>query len=315
MRYRRLGSSGLKVSAVGLGGNNFGRATDVQMTERIIHKALDLGVNFFDTADVYGRGTSEEHVGRALVQRRGEAVVATKVAMDMASGPNETGASRKHIMDGVHASLRRLKIDHIDLLQIHRWDPEAPIEETMSALDDLVRQGKVRYVGSSNFSAWQIVWSLWASDRRGWVSLVSEQPEYSLLHRCIERDLMPACQTFGVGIIPYFPLAGGLLTGKYREGEPYPPGTRLEQLERFRNRFATPRNFAIVRKLETWARDHGHPLTELAVAWLLARPAVSTVITGVTRPEQVEANVKAADWELTPAEVEEVAALAPREGA
>ncbi len=311
MRYRRLGKSGLKVSVVGLGGNNFGRVTDAQTTERIIHKALDLGVNFFDTADAYGRGVSEEQVGQALAQRRGEAVLATKVAMDMGTGPNETGASRQHITDGVHASLRRLKMDHIDLLQIHRWDRDTPIEETMSALDDLVRQGKVRYVGSSNFSGWQIVWSLWASDRRGWVSLVSEQPEYSLLHRNIEREVMPACEAFGVGIIPYFPLAGGLLTGKYREGEPFPSGTRLEQMERMRNRFATPRNFAIARAVETWARDHGHPVTELAVAWLLARPAVSTVITGVTKPEQVEANVKAADWDLSPAEVDEVAALAP----
>jgi len=313
MRYRRLGHSGLKVSAVGLGGNNFGRVTDTQTSERIIHRALDLGVNFFDTADVYGRGVSEEHVGRALAQRRAEAVVATKVAMEMGPGPNETGASRKHIMDGVHASLRRLDMDHIDLLQIHRWDREAPIDETMSALDDLVHQGKVRYVGSSNFRAWQLVWSLWASDRRGWVSMISEQPEYSLLNRSIERELMPACQAFGVGIIPYFPLAGGMLTGKYKEGEAFPPGTRLERMERSRNMFATPRNFAIVRKLEAWARDHGHPLTELAVAWLLARSMVSTVITGVTKPEQVEANVKAADWDLTPAEAEEVANLAPME--
>ena len=313
MRYRRLGQSGLKVSAVGLGGNNFGRVTDAQTSERIIHRALDLGVNFFDTADVYGRGVSEEHVGRALAQRRAEAVVATKVAMEMGPGPNETGASRKHIMDGVHASLRRLNMDHVDLLQIHRWDREAPIDETMSALDDLVHQGKVRYVGSSNFRAWQLVWSLWASDRRGWVSMISEQPEYSLLNRSIERELMPACQAFGVGIIPYFPLAGGMLTGKYKEGEAFPPGTRLERMERSRNMFATPRNFAIVRTLEAWARDHGHPLTELAVAWLLARPMVSTVITGVTKPEQVEANVKAADWDLSPAEVEEVANLAPME--
>ena len=313
MRYRRLGHSGLKVSAVGLGGNNFGRVTDAQTSERIIHRALDLGVNFFDTADVYGRGVSEEHVGRALAQRRAEAVVATKVAMEMGPGPNETGASRKHIMDGVHASLRRLNMDHVDLLQIHRWDREAPIDETMSALDDLVHQGKVRYVGSSNFRAWQLVWSLWASDRRGWVSMISEQPEYSLLNRSIERGLMPACQAFGVGIIPYFPLAGGMLTGKYKEGEAFPPGTRLERMERSRNMFATPRNFAIVRTLEAWARDHGHPLTELAVAWLLARPMVSTVITGVTKPEQVEANVKAADWDLSPAEAEEVANLAPME--
>jgi aryl-alcohol dehydrogenase-like predicted oxidoreductase len=231
----------------------------------------------------------------------------------MGSGPNDVGASRKHIMDGVHASLRRLNMDHVDLLQIHVWDGETSIDETMSALDDLVHQGKVRYVGSSNFRAWQLVWALWASDRRGWVSMISEQPEYSLLNRSIERELMPACQAFGVGIIPYFPLAGGMLTGKYKEGEAFPPGTRLEQMERSRNMFATPRNFAIVRKLEAWARDHGHPLTELAVAWLLARPMVSTVITGVTKPEQVEANVKAADWDLTLAEAEDVAKLAPPE--
>ena len=314
MRYRRLGSSGLKVSAVGLGCNNFGRRiTDAQVSERIIHRALDLSVNFFDTADSYGPGVSEEHVGRALAQRRGEAVVATKVAAKMGSGANDAGASRKHIMDGVHASLRRLNMDHIDLLQIHVWDGETPIDETMNALDDLVRQGKVRYVGSSNFRAWQLVWSLWSCDRRGWVSMICEQPEYSLLNRSIERDLMPACQAFGVGIIPYLPLAGGMLTGKYKEDEALPAGTRFEHMTRFRSMFVTPRNFAIVRKLEAWARDHGHPLTELAVAWLLARPMVSTVITGATTPEQVEANVKAADWDLTQAEVEEVAALAPLE--
>jgi aryl-alcohol dehydrogenase-like predicted oxidoreductase len=287
--------------------------TDTQTSERIIHRALDLGVNFFDTADVYGRGVSEEHVGRALAKRRAEAVVATKVGWAMGDGPNDTGASRKHVIDGVHASLRRLSMDHVDLLQIHVWDGATSIDETMEALDDLVRQGKVRYVGSSNFKAWQLVWSLWSSARRGWASMISEQPQYSLLNRGIEHDLMPACQAFGVGIIPYFPLAGGMLTGKYNEGEAFPPGTRLEQMERSRNMFATPRNFAIVRKLEAWARDHGHPLTELAVAWLLARPMVSTVITGVTKPEQVEANVKAADWDLTPAEVEDVAKLAPME--
>ncbi len=311
MRYRRLGSSGLKVSAVGLGGNNFGRVTDPQTSERIIHRALDLGVNFFDTADVYGRGVSEEHVGRALAKRRAEAVVATKVGWAMGDGPNDTGASRKHVIDGVHASLRRLNMDHVDLLQIHVWDGATSIDETMEALDDLVRQGKVRYVGSSNFKAWQLVWSLWSSARRGWASMISEQPQYSLLNRGIEHDLMPACRAFGVGIIPYFPLAGGMLTGKYKEGEAFPPGTRLEQVERSRDMFATPRNFAVVRKLEAWARDHGHPLTELAVAWLLTRPMVSTVITGVTKLEQVEANVKAADWDLTQAEAEEVAALAP----
>jgi aryl-alcohol dehydrogenase-like predicted oxidoreductase len=298
---------------VGLGCNNFGRKiTDAQVSARIVHRALDLGVTFFDTADSYGRGISEEHIGGALGERRADVVVATKVAAPMGSGPNQTGMSRQHVMDGVHDSLRRLRMDHVDLLQIHRWDSETPVDETMRALDDLVRDGKVRYVGSSNFKAWQLVWSLWVSDRRGWVSMVSEQSQYSLLNRGLERELMPACQAFGVGIIPYFPLAEGMLTGKYREGEALPPDSRLQWAERSRH-FATPRNFAIVRKLEAWARDHGHTLTELAVAWLLARPMVSSVITGATKPEQIEANVKAAEWDLTPAEVDEVAQLAPLE--
>jgi aryl-alcohol dehydrogenase-like predicted oxidoreductase len=312
MRYRRLGSSGLKVSVVGLGGNTFGRSVDAPGTARIVHTALGLGVNFFDTADIYSRGVSEEFLGRALADRRGQAVVATKVHGPMGDGPNEQGSSRSHILDGVNASLRRLGMDHIDLLQMHNWESETPIEETLGALDDLVRWGKVRYIGCSNFDAWQLVWSLWTSDRRGWTSFVSVQPEYSLLARGVEDELLPACQALGIGVIPYFPLAGGVLTGKYREGEPAPSGTRGYQSERFETRFMTPRNLAVARRLEEWARTRGHTVTELAVAWLAARPAVSTVITGVTKPEQVQANVKAADWELTPAEADEVAAMAPR---
>ncbi|MDR7522840.1 MAG: aldo/keto reductase [Armatimonadota bacterium] len=314
MRYRRLGRSGLKVSVLGLGCNTFGRFADADQTARIVHAALDLGVNFFDTADVYSQGVSEEFLGRALGSRRGRAVVATKVVGAMGDGPNDRGASRAHITDGVHASLRRLGTDHIDLLQLHNWDPETPLEESLEALNDLVRAGKVRYVGCSNYTAWQLVWALWISDRRGWASFVSVQPEYSLLARGVEADLLPACVAFGVGVIPYFPLAAGMLTGKYREGEPAPPGTRGYESPRFQQRFATPRNFAIVRRLEAWARERGHSVAELAIAWLLARPAVSTVITGTTRPEQVEANVRATAWELTPSEVEEVASLAPVDG-
>lgn len=312
MRYRRLGSSGLKVSVLGLGGNTFGRFADADQTARIVHAALDLGVNFFDTADIYSQGTSEEFLGRALAGRRGQALVATKVVGAMGPGPNERGASRAHIMDGVHASLGRLQMDYVDLLQLHAWDSETPIEESLRALDDLVSGGKVRYIGCSNFAAWQLVWSLWVSDRRGWVPFVSVQPEYSLVAREIEQELLPACQAFGIGVIPFFPLAGGLLTGKYREGEPAPPGTRGHQSERFEQRFMTARNFAIARRAEAWAQERGHALAEMAIAWLLARPAVCTVITGVTRPEQVEANAKATEWELAPAEAEEVAALAER---
>ncbi len=311
MRYRRLGNSGLKVSVLGLGGNTFGRFVDAEGTARIVGAALDLGVNFFDTADIYSKGASEEHLGRALAGRRGEAIIATKVFNAMGEGPNERGSSRAHIMDGVHAGLRRLSVDCVDLLQLHEWDGEAPIEESLRALDDLVRQGKVRYIGCSNFAAWQLVWSLWTSDRRGWAPFVSVQPEYSLLARGVESELLPACQAFGIGVIPYFPLGGGMLTGKYSEGTPAPEGTRGYQSERFEQRFATPRNFAIVRALEAWARERGHTVAELAVAWLLTRPAVSTVITGVTKPEQVEANVRAAGWELSAAEADEVAALAP----
>ncbi|MGH2373743.1 MAG: aldo/keto reductase [bacterium] len=315
MRYRGLGSSGLKVSVVGLGGNTFGRTVDADQAARIVHAALDLGVNFFDTADIYTRGVSEEFYGRALAGHRNRAILATKVHGTMGDGPNDRGSSRAHIMDGVHASLKRLNMDHIDLLQLHSWDDEAPIEESLGALSDLVHQGKVRYIGCSNFAAWQLVWSLWISDRRNWASFVSVQPEYSLVVRDAEDELLPACQAFGIGVVPFFPLAGGVLTGKYREGEPAPPGTRGYQSERFQQRFATPLNLAIVRRLETWAQAHGHTVGELAIAWLLARPAVSTVITGVTKPEQVQANARAAEWELTQAEAEEVAALASVDGA
>ncbi len=311
MIYRRLGSSGLKVSVVGLGGNTFGRFADAEQTARIVQTALDLGINFFDTADVYSRGTSEEYLGRALAGRRDQAVVATKAYGPMGEGPNEQGSSRAHLTDAVHASLRRLDTGHIDLLQLHGWDDETPLEETLEALDDLVRQGKVRYVGCSNFAAWQMVWALGISERRGLARFVSAQPEYSLLARGVEAEVLPACSTFGVGVIPYFPLAGGLLTGKYREGEAAPEGTRGFQNERFGQRFMTARNFEAVRRLDEWARARGHSVSELAIAWLLARPAVSTVITGVTKPHQVEANARAAEWVLTAGEAEEVATLLP----
>ncbi len=310
MRYRRLGHAGLKVSLVGLGGNTFGRSTDGAQTARIVHTALDLGINFFDTAETYNKGTSEEHLGRALSGRRDRAIVATKVGWEIGEEPNERGASRARVMAGVEGSLRRLNMSHVDLLLIHKWDPETPLEETLGALNDLVQQGKVRYIGCSNFTAWQLVWSLRISDRRDWASFVSVQPEYSLLARQVETELLPACQAFGIGVIPYFPLAGGVLTGKYREGQPAPPGTRGHQSERFEQRFMTPHNLAIVRRLEEWAKAHGHSVIELAVSWLLARPAVSTVITGVTKSEQVEANARAADWEMTQADVQEVAAMA-----
>ncbi|GBD29633.1 L-glyceraldehyde 3-phosphate reductase [bacterium HR32] len=314
MKYRRLGRSGLEVSVVGIGCNNFGRTVDAEGTERVVRAALDCGITFFDTADSYGQGRSEEYLGRALRGRRHEAVIATKVGWELGPGPNQRGASRARVLSGIETSLRKLGTDFVDLYQVHRWDPNTPLEETLEALADVVRQGKARYVGCSNFAAWQLVWSLWIADRRGWPAFVTVQPEYSLLNRAVERELLPACQAFGVGVIPYFPLAGGLLTGKYREQEPPPPGTRFAQLPHMRERFATPRNFEVVRRLEGWARERERTLSELAVAWLLARPMVCTVIAGATSPEQVQANARAAEWELTPEEVEEVARLAPLEG-
>ncbi len=309
MEYKRLGRSGLKVSVVGLGGNTFGRMADEEMTARLVDTALDLGVNFFDTADVYNAGVSEQFLGKALGGKRDRALIASKVSMKMGDGPNDTGSSRGHIVSGVHASLRRLGTDYLDLLQLHAWDATTPLDETMRALDDLVRDGKVRYIGCSNFTAWQLVWSLWESDRRDLVSFVSVQPRYSLVDRSIEAELLPACREFGVGIIPYSPLAGGVLTGKYEEGAAPPPGTRAAGNERFAGQHGTPRNFAIARDAQQWAEERGHTVGDLAIAWLVANPEVSSVIAGVTKPEQVADNVRGGAWKLTPAEVAEVNAL------
>lgn len=309
MQYKRLGKSGLKVSVIGLGGNTFGRYADAAETARCIHTALDHGITFFDTADVYNAGVSETYVGQALAGRRDRAVIASKVAMAMGEGPNDKGLSRTHILDGVHASLKRLGTEYIDLLQVHQWDAETPLEETMRALDDLVRDGKVRYIGCSNFTAWQLVWSLWTSAAHNLTSFVSVQPRYSLVDRAIEGELLPACREFGIGIIPYSPLAGGVLTGKYEAGKEPPPGTRAHGNERFAAQHGTERNLALARRVQEWAESHGHTVGELAIAWLVAHPEVSSVIAGVTKPEQVEANARAGEWLLTPDEVAAVAAL------
>lgn len=308
MEYRSLGRSGVKASAVGLGGNQFGGKVDGAGTARIVHAAMDLGVNFIDTADVYSRGRSEEVLGAALTDRWDGVVLATKVRSPMGDGPNDRGASRYHIMEGVDASLRRLRADHIDLLQIHAWDAETPIEETMRALDDLVSGGKVRYVGASNYLAWQLCRSNDVAEFRGWAPFVSVQPHYHMLERSIEAELVPYCREFGVGILPYFPLAGGFLTGKYREGTPPPEGSRGESNPYVQGYF-TPENFARVTTLGAWAEARGHTMAELATAWLLAQPRISSVIAGVTSPEQVEANVAAAAWRLSPEEEAEVRAV------
>lgn len=305
MEYRRLGNSGLRVSVTGLGGNTFGRAVDASGVARIVGAALDAGVNFFDTADIYNAGASEEMLGRALRGRRGGAVIATKAGMRMGEGPNDNGASRQHLTASLDASLRRLDTDYVDLYQIHRDDSETPLEETLSTLDSFVQAGKVRYAGCSNYDAWRMTRALWISEQRGWAPFVSNQPEYNILSREIERELIPACLELGVGVIPYSPLAGGVLTGKYVAGQPAPEGTRGYNNPRFQSRLA-PETLDAVARLDTWARARGHTVGELALSWLVAQPAVSTVIAGATSSEQVAANVAAMAWRLSGDDLAEI---------
>jgi 1-deoxyxylulose-5-phosphate synthase len=308
MEYRQLGKSGLRVSVIGLGGNTFGRYADQQQTTAIVRQALESGINMIDTADVYGNGVSEGLLGKAIQGHRDELVIATKVGMRMGDGPNEHGSSRRRVISGCEASLRRLQIDAIDLYQIHTFDPLTPLEETLGALDDLVRAGKVRYIGCSNYDAWRIVQALWISDRAHLARFVSIQPEYNLLKRDAERDITPVCEEFGLGIIPYFPLEAGVLTGKYKPDEQPPEGTRGYDNPRFASRLARP-TLETVQRLDAWAHDSGHSVTELALAWLASRPAVSTIIAGTRRPEQVVANARAADWKLSPDDLAEVERL------
>ncbi|HLV57270.1 MAG TPA: aldo/keto reductase [Natronosporangium sp.] len=297
MRYRRLGDSGLRVSVVGLGCNNFGRRIDADATREVVAAALDLGVTLFDTADTYGAGLSEEYLGAALKGRRDDVVIATKFGHDM-GGANgaDWGArgARRYIVRAVEASLRRLGTDWIDLYQMHSPDPGTPIEETMAALDDLVRAGKVRYVGHSNFAAWQVADAAWVARTRGLTPFVSAQNHYHLLHREVERELVPACQRFGLGVLPYFPLASGLLTGKYRRDTPPPPGTRLAA-DRFAERLRRA-PWDTIEALERYAAERGRTLLDVAIGGLAAQPAVASVIAGATRPEQVRANVAAGAW-------------------
>jgi len=307
VEYRNLGNSGLKVSAVGLGCNNFGMRNDAEQTRAIVHRSLDEGITLFDTADIYGnRGGSEEMLGKALGERRRDAVVATKFGMAMGDGPYLRGGSRRYIMAAAEASLKRLGTDYIDLYQIHQPDPETPQNETLEALNDLVRSGKVRYLGCSNFAAWQTVDAMWISRANDLAPYVSAQNQYNLLDRRIERELVPACRQFGVGILPYFPLASGFLTGKYRRGAEPPKGTRLSLVKRMADQTLTDENFAKLERLDKFARDHNHTLLELAVGWLASQPQVSSVISGATSPEQVTENVKAGNWKLTSEELAEV---------
>lgn len=307
MEFRNLGGSGLRVSAVGIGCNNFGGRTDFETSRKVIHKAIDLGITLFDTADVYAdMGGSETVLGQVLGDRRKEIVLATKYAKPMSRDGRKQGASRGYIMSAVEASLTRLKTDYIDLYQQHDFDPLTPIEETLRALEDLVRQGKVRYIGNSNFPAWRIAEAELTARGIHVSPFVSCQDEYSLLVRDIEKDLLPAAQAYNLGLLPFFPLASGLLTGKYKPGAAAPADTRFAKAPALRDRYVTPRNEAIVAKLETFAKTRGHSMLELAFSWLAARPQVSSVIAGATRVEQIEQNVKAIDWKLTAEDMAEI---------
>lgn len=305
MEYRNLGKSGVKVSVIGLGTNQFGGKVDQDGVNTIINEALDLGINFIDTADMYQKGRSEEALGVALQGKRREVVLATKVWARTGDGPNEAGTNRYHIMWAVEDSLRRLQTDHIDLYQLHRWDAGVPIEETLHAMDNLVRSGKVRYIGSSNFASWQLAKANLLADFRNMVPLITEQGHYHMLERQVEHEMLPYCEAHGVGFIPFFPLAGGFLTGKYKRGEAAPAGSRGEQ-SAYVQRYMTETNYDIVEKLTAWAEAREHTMNELAHAWLLAQPAVSSVISGLTKLEHLRANAAAGEWVLTPEEAEEV---------
>ena len=306
MEYRQLGSTGLQVSAVGLGTNNFGFRMDEESSIKVAHQAVEEGINFIDTANSYGRYLSEERIGIAFKDVRKDVLIATKFGNGMGDGPNTRGASRHHIMQQVEGSLRALQTDYIDLYMIHRPDANTPIEETLRAMDDLVHQGKVRYLGCSNFSAWQLCEATWMSKSLNLAPFTSVQNEYNMLNRSVERELVPFCKEYNVGIVPFYPLAGGFLTGKYRQGETVPEGTRLAGNERAQGNTLTEKNFAMLSKLEDFAEERGHPMVELAIAWLLGNSTVSSVISGATKTEQVTANAKAADWHLTPEDMKEI---------
>ena len=313
MEYRNLGSSGLRVSLVGLGCNNFGMRSDLEQTRAVVDRAFDLGITLFDTADMYGsRGGSETQLGKILGHRRKDIVLASKFGMAMSDDGTKIGASRRYIMSAVEDSLRRLKTDWIDLYQLHQPDPLTPLDETMQALDDLVTQGKIRYIGCSNLPSWQVVESQWISKYMRLNRFVSCQDEYNILNRDVEAELIPAMQKYGCGLLPYFPLASGLLTGKYKRTE-MPEGARLTDMPTFANRiYLTDENFDIVDNLNKFANKTGHSILELAFGWMASRPTTASIIAGATKPEQIDANVAAVNWVLSQSEIDEVDKISAR---
>ncbi len=320
MEYRKLGNTGLKVSQVSLGGNNFGWYADENVSISVINHALDVGINFIDTADIYDHGNSEIFIGKALKGKRDRVIIATKFSGPMGDNPNDRGGSRYHVIRAAEASLKRLQTDYIDVYQMHFPDTQTSIEETLRALDDLIRAGKVRYIGCSNFTAWQLTEALWTSRTHNLHSFATNQVRYNLLERSIESELVPCCLVQNVGIIPWFPLAGGFLTGKYRKGEERPADGRLSGPSpagppgnRAYDIFFTDTNFEKLTIWESFAKNHGHTMGELAIAWLLSKPYVSTVIAGARKVEQIDSNIAAVEWKLSPEDIAEFeAAEAPK---
>ncbi|HTF91474.1 MAG TPA: aldo/keto reductase [Verrucomicrobiae bacterium] len=306
MEYRQLGNSGVRVSVVGLGTNRFG-SQEVGQAEvnRLIDGALETGVNFIDTANVYNDGRSEETLGTALKGRMDKVVMATKFSFPRKTSANGWGASRYHMIQAVEQSLRRLQSDRIDLLYCHRWDDTTPIEETLRGLDDLIRMGKVTYIGASLYASWQLAHANVLAELKGWTPFVVLQSEYNMLKRGVEREVLPYCRAHKVGFVPYYPLAGGFLTGKYEMGKPPPSGSRGESTRNVQE-LMVERNYKIVTRLSAWAKDHGRGVNELAQAWLLAQPQICSVITGAKNLEQLSSNVKATDWALTNDELGEI---------
>jgi aryl-alcohol dehydrogenase-like predicted oxidoreductase len=298
MEYLSLGRTGIKVSLIGLGTNSFGGRADRATSIAILHRALEAGITLIDTANMYTATQSESIIGEGLRGRRHQALVATKAGMKVGDGPNDGGSSRLHLMRELEASLRRLQTDYLDLYQIHTWDPETPLQETLRTLDDMVRAGKVRYIGASNYAAWQLGKALWASDRRGFVRFESVQPSYSLADRTVERELVPLCRDQGIGLIAYFPLAGGLLTGKYRRGEAPPKGSRALTQPQFAKRI-TETVLRLAEDVAALASELHCTPSQLALAWLIRQPAVASAIAGATSVAHLEENLGALEVKLS----------------
>lgn len=305
MKYRRVGKSGLVVSEIGMGCVAFSNFVEMPAVKAVVDCALDLGVNYFDTADSYGIGVSEEKLGAALAGQRHKAVVATKFSNRMDEGPNDIGTSRKHVIDACEASLKRLKTDYIDLYQVHWPDRQTPIEETLRALDDLVRAGKVRYLGAANFFSWEICEALWIAEKYCLNKFISAQDHHSLLYRDIERQMEPFCVKYGIGMTAYFPLGGGLLTGVQRRDAGALAGTRAAASPHYAA-WQSKRNWDVADNLRRFADARGWPLPALALAWLLTRPATFTTIAGADKPEHLMQNVKALEIKLTPEDLLEI---------